>query len=206
MFPFSSGSFWPFLFPHISSGLTSLFCFALFPINPPPPLHFSFHCFLTPLFSHFIQQTFSIHLSPPPAPRVRFSAPPSYRTPISHYVFCMCLRVIRHKAGAKQPNEQPPAFCSGPGDTLELLMYNSSEERREKKNSLTRSQITAQRKSCRSQRSPGSQCGSACREYFADSMFCRPKLFWPVNMLHCPTARTGRDAVHFWRSCCAELI
>lgn len=56
----------------------------------------------------------------------------------------MCLRVIRHKAGATQPNEQTPALCSGPGDPPELLMHHSSEERREKENSLTRSQITAQ--------------------------------------------------------------
>lgn len=50
-----------------------------------------------------------------------------------------------------------------PGDTPELLMRHSSEQRREKKNSLTRSQITAQRKSCSSQRSPGGRSGSPCR-------------------------------------------
>lgn len=56
--------------------------------------------------------------------------------------------------------------CAGaPGDTPELLMHRSSEERREKKNSLTRSQITAQRER-RSSQSAGGRPGSACAEYF----------------------------------------
>lgn len=135
-----------FLFHHISRCLPSLFCFALFPINPPR--------FTSPSTALLLLST----------PISSTPSPPPYRIPISHYVSCMCLRVIRHKAGAKQPNEQTPALCWAPGDPPELLMYNSSDERRQKKNPLTRSQISAQRKSCNSQRSPGRQPGSARSE------------------------------------------
>lgn len=172
-----------FLFPHVSRCLTSLFLSALFPIKPAPPPRASPSNVLSLLSTPFLLP-FPAHLHcllplPFAYPPVLFGAPPSYRIPSSHYVSCMCLCVIRHKAEAKQPNEQTPALCSGPGDPPELLMYNSSEERREKRNSLTRRQITAQRKSCINQRSPGRRSGAACSEYFTRicSMFCRPKIF-----------------------------